>query len=653
MTTSPLSFSASSRSPSSLYSLSSSPPSSSSSSSPASHSPNATTLERILEHTRNRPWQDHAFVIVLIIILIKTFLLLSPLQQLPSPLYGGDVYFHFGVINHIYTGNAPWMHNHFLNEYAHYPWIMHLLVAIIAWVTRINILTTAIYFPLVTTTLAAIISYLLGITVFSNRSIALLFALFWSTFQVPNTAASPFGELVMYPLFLLMLSRSLKKSDDSFAKSDDSLASRIICGIAFGLTGLAQVITWIGAIMSLGFLWMWKIGSETIIWKESRLVFSTKGFFPRVWKHTRWFIPIVIVGLPIALLFWGPPLFIYHGKTPNNWSDYVSVGPTLTPSIALDTIRIWFFNTDNWKLAILSIGTLLGFILACRTPNRFLIPFITGLVPTIGFLHPLIKEIGIGFYAFGYIYDSARGLLFFTLIYVVYKSLSKHPRTIFYAIVAIFLVVNAQATFDFFENDRWVQVGRTPNQQYPFAQWIMANTPLDSVFLTSHEETGFALNAMTGRKVLVARRTHASPFVDVNQRAADAAVILYGTNESLSKELVKQYHLKYVYDDFYAIQNQGVCTQVFEHLENPAADDASMACLRTDPARESYINAAGITTVKVHARLDPASSVAPLFDMIAIKPTGYSAWITNHTILVRQTLTQDQAVYQRLWQIRP
>ncbi|MEK6960929.1 MAG: hypothetical protein AABX47_07180 [Nanoarchaeota archaeon] len=588
-----------------------------------------------------RPWQDWAFLILLVCLIVITYNLVSGFQQLPSPLYGGDVYFHFGVINNIYTGNAPWTHNQFLNEYAHYPWISHLLVALIAWITGMQIMTAAIFFPVVTTALAAVISYLLGIAVFKNRSIALLYSLYWSTFQVPHTAASPFAELVIFPLFLLLL-----------AKADDSLKSRVFAGIGFGLCGLAQVVTWIGGIMTLTLLWAWRIISDHVRYENKRFAINPKGAIKTIWKQTAWFLPIGIVGLPIALLFWGPPLLIYHGVTPNNWSEYVSYGPTLTIRIAFNSLKIWFFNSDTWMMLLLTLGSLGGLILAARSPNRFTLPLATGLVAVIGLLHPLVKEVGIGYYSFGYIYDVARGLLFFTTVYVVYKSLAGVGRTSFYCAVLIFLVVNASTTFTTFENDRWVQVGKTPNQAYELAKWIMANTPKDAVFLTAHEETGFALNAMTGRKVLIARRTHASPFVDVNQRAADAGIILYGNNSTQILDLIEKYNIKYIYEDFYSAQNQAQCAQSFDQFSKPEAADYSMTCLRANPPLENYIKQAGLTTIKVHARLDPASNVAPLFDMIAIKPGNTSLWLVNHTRLVRQ-VNADTGMFQRLVEITP
>ena len=127
---------------------------------------------------------------------------------------------------------------------------------------------------------------------------------------------------------------------------------------------------------------------------------------------------------------------------------------------------------------------------------------------------------------------------------------------------------------------------------------------------------------------------------------------MYGNNPKLSAELVKKYHIKYYYEDFYSIQSSQECLNGFEQMKDPRMADLSLACLRIDPGRENYINEAGIPGIKVHTRLDPASSVAPLFDMIAIKPSNTSSWLQQHSTVVKQTNLQN-GVLQRLWEITP
>ena len=192
-------------------------------------------------------WQEYTLILIVGTFLFVEMSLFSQFSSLPSPVYGGDVYYHFGVINHIANGGFPLMNSQFLGEYAHYPWIFHLIVAMTSVVMSISTLTAAIYIPLLTTLLGAIISWQLGKRVFESKTFALLFAIYWTTWQIPHAAASPFAELVIWPSFVLLA---------TYCKG---IWSRILAGIALGLCGLAQVVTWIGAFMYLGLLMISRI----------------------------------------------------------------------------------------------------------------------------------------------------------------------------------------------------------------------------------------------------------------------------------------------------------------------------------------------------------------------------------------------------------
>ncbi|NJE05265.1 hypothetical protein E3E36_03720 [Thermococcus sp. M36] len=61
--------------------------------------------------------------------------------------------------------------------------------------------------------------------------------------------------------------------------------------------------------------------------------------------------------------------------------------------------------------------------------------------------------------------------------------------------------------------------------------------------------------SISGRKTVLFRRTHASPFVDYNKRSADMIVVLLGNNTTKSLELLQKYGVKYVYVDKVAIND--------------------------------------------------------------------------------------------------
>ena len=55
---------------------------------------------------------------------------------------------------------------------------------------------------------------------------------------------------------------------------------------------------------------------------------------------------------------------------------------------------------------------------------------------------------------------------------------------------------------------------------------------------------------------MLTRRTHASYYVDIDQRIADAAVAMYGPDVNLSKQILQKYKVKYLYVDQYLLSGQ-------------------------------------------------------------------------------------------------
>ena len=54
---------------------------------------------------------------------------------------------------------------------------------------------------------------------------------------------------------------------------------------------------------------------------------------------------------------------------------------------------------------------------------------------------------------------------------------------------------------------------------------------------------------------MLTRRTHASYYVDIDKRIAEASVAMYGPNINNSIAILKEYNVKYLYLDQYIFQN--------------------------------------------------------------------------------------------------
>jgi hypothetical protein len=81
--------------------------------------------------------------------------------------------------------------------------------------------------------------------------------------------------------------------------------------------------------------------------------------------------------------------------------------------------------------------------------------------------------------------------------------------------------------------------------------YLLKNTNVNDVILST-KELSFAINAISGRKVLVNRWAQQNnPYMNLPQRDMDAAVILYGNDTKKKLELIKKYNISYLYWDYY------------------------------------------------------------------------------------------------------
>jgi hypothetical protein len=139
------------------------------------------------------------------------------------------------------------------------------------------------------------------------------------------------------------------------------------------------------------------------------------------------------------------------------------------------------------------------------------------------------------------------------------------------------------------------------------------------VFL-ANDESSFALNAMTGRKLVIARRTHASYYVDVENRYADAVVMLYGNNLDTVKDLVRKYGVTYFYLDSFLMNYPLIVNLKYQ----------------------DYLDQNGVNYTIQDVRLDPASGNSKLFRSMVVLPQQPRLLEWNITTPVKQFLISGQ-----------
>jgi len=152
-----------------------------------------------------------------------------------------------------------------------------------------------------------------------------------------------------------------------------------------------------------------------------------------------------------------------------------------------------------------------------------------------------------------------------------------------------------------FTNGKWVQYGMKDDQtidaNLKFGNWLIENTQNKDVFL-ANDETAFMLNSISGRKVVFARRTHVSSFVNVEKRYADGIGMLYSKDKNKVLELLKMYNVTYFYEDSF----------LYNH---PIIINADM---------EIYFKKFDIPYNKTKGRLDPSIASSRVYDVLVINP---------------------------------
>src|SRR5262249_50949626 len=146
-----------------------------------------------------------------------------------------------------------------------------------------------------------------------------------------------------------------------------------------------------------------------------------------------------------------------------------------------------------------------------------------------------------------------------------------------------------------------------------------ANTKPDDVLLSTNE-LSFGWAALTGRKTLVSRRAQNDAFLDLDERNADAALILYGHDDRLRRERLAHWHVRWLLWTTDWVDG--------EYLARPGQPTLTNdpLCWFQDAARDHAAAAAGVALAHEHTWVDPAlqSAAIPRFDLTFVTAANYA-----------------------------
>ncbi len=572
-------------------------------------------------------FQNYKYEALLVLALVTLYasinlMLVNPMKQLPSPLYGGDYYYQLGCINHVLQGGNPFKNCNLLSENPGYFPFYTILVAAYAKLLGVDALRGMLSFSTLALVMAVLANYALFRTLFKKPLLAAIGVLIAVDTATPVLKYTPFGKHVITPLFLLALYNFY---------SGKSVKSAFLLGLALGVALLTHSVYLPGGFFITGVSFLYLLNSESL--KKPKLS-AWKKNLEKLWQP---FLVVVIVSLLVGILYWSGPLKKGFKTSPHylEWN-----GPGDMSRIDLqfkmlkDVLKSVFFNFKTLAGVVKSLLAWLGLFYAftlrkysredkfslLTTASLFLITFSYFVtVPLLG-IH----------FVPNYVFDVFRAVVALFLLFslsTTAKLLSKTEvsgvRIASYALLAL-LVLLAYSHGELFnsykESDTYKISLKPLNPALLEAkEFLEENSGVNDVVLTT-KEVGFAINALTGRKLVVARRAQNDAFEDMDSRELDAAVMLYGNNASLISDLLKKYRVKYLYwDTFwvsseYRFDSKGRLIGWFDPL---MAFDA--------PQNRDYLERNNVSYLARNTYVDPSlrSKYHPRFDLLLVSPANY------------------------------
>lgn len=554
---------------------------------------------------------DWGFLLILLASMALNLDFISQLKQIPSPLYGGDLYNGLGGVNHIMEGGNPFESAQMAGEPPWVPWLYHLSVALFSGLGGLDAVHGLLYFSLVIELLSLVVMYALASRVVGDKRVALVAVVLFSS-QFPAFKYGQMANALFMPGMLLALYL--------FGKRQDNLSAALV-GIMIGLAALTNTQAFFVANIIFGFAalwWLYPIFKKGGL--DAKTVKENSGLIYRL-------ALIFSIGFILAMPFWFGPIFEFHGQTPNDIQNITYPDVTQLPvfigiSWALILSLLLPFELSGTG-AIFSILNLAGLYFMAKNPGKYQFAAILVATTLVCILHPIITLPLIHNQFMSSIMLERTSLLtaailvgigVFGLMGMAGGGKKGTGIAVAFILLAGFHVATGLSAMG---SNQWTLVGKSPLSPYhaELAGWIKENTDVNDVFLTTNED-GFMMNALTGRKVVSYRRAHSSPYTDMHERMADQAVMVYGTDSAKTRELLDKYDVKYLLATYNWVSNEfqvsesGELLGFFDPLDVP--DNSS---------NREYWDENGVSYISVTMSMDPAPRPnVPLYDLIVALP---------------------------------
>jgi hypothetical protein len=465
-------------------------------------------------------------------------LAVAGLARLPSPLFGGDLYYQMGCVRSIRASLDPMASCSTSGALPGYLPLYGTLIAALSLITRLEpfhaMMVGAVLFRMLA---VGLVAWIVG-RLF-DRTVGLLAGALWYLAH-PGLIAryTDLGAQIVAPLFFFALCRFLL---------DRNARAALVLGLAIATAGYTHAVLFIGTVIVTGVA----LAGDALAARGERSWPAHLGAAAR---------RALLVAAPalLALGYWWKPIVHYHGRTSLHYADW-NGGPSLaTWADRLDYSRAvivgWLSPAAPLELLLTLLAAAGGWIAwrRRREPVHRVVG-VVGLVTLLHVFHFLLTQplLGVHFvpqYVIVTLWSFARLLLAAMAIAALVErvraraSRSAVDRALAWGAVALAVVAGVLAAAS-----ASLEPGRAPlHPMYlSLQQHVEAHTRHDDVFLSTNE-LSFALSALTGRKVVVTRRAQNDAFIDMDVRNKDAALILYGGDPALRRRLLDRYRVRYL-----------------------------------------------------------------------------------------------------------
>lgn len=560
-------------------------------------------------------WEDYTLIAIALLVTIILAVHTSQYKTMPSPVFGGDVFRDRGFVKNIAEGNAIWSDSFYLDEIQFYGYIVPALEAGIVRLFNLEVDAVFLYSSLIFLLISIFCWYAIGKEFFENKKYALLTAIASLIFIQYHLKFHYVSIGIFLPLFLYFWLKYEK---------NNKMLDGVLTGLMMGISCLVYG----GSLIPLSAIFF---GYILISFFTELKIKNIKTIHHMIIKYMKKYYLATIVFTLTMLTYFLPLIIKYKLKIVNNVPQWGDIAPAaLNFSWFIDTLRLMFFNYSNVPIFIITLLCLLGviglFLSKSSIQKRMLSCAL--LIDLLLMIHhwitiPLFDT---------YFWPSKMLMIpfFLPLVFVVGIKFStelffeKFDKKILITLTMIVVLLSAFIlNFYSMKNSQWESYGKQDNPYldslYDLADYITTVVPKNEAIL-SNDESGFMLAVLSGRKVMLTRRTHASYYVDIDKRIADASVVMYGKDVNLSRQILNQYNVKYFYMDANIFQN----------------------AMRTRPEFKNYLSQNNIYYVEMTDRYDIAvpPNKAVLMPMLIIPPQNLteefmSLWELDYNVIVQ------------------